>query len=259
MLCQFVIDCVLRKCVGCSVVKCVICCSRQVQPKHVKEAFRLLNKSIVRVETPDVNLDQDQEMEEEEGENGTQPLVLLPLYSRYLHVLKPLRLSAGRDVPNGANGINGLVNEHADRMNGHSDGTNRGANGVEGLADVVSGHSDSGPKPPLRLTFPEYRRISNLLVLHLRRAEEGKAPETHTFYMWTVCYAVVNCLPVCAAEEEEELKKSAVINWYLKEMESEIDSEEELIHKKSLIEKVLHRLVHYVRTHEHTHCSVESE
>ncbi|XP_036822281.1 DNA replication licensing factor MCM6 [Oncorhynchus mykiss] len=190
-------------------------CCDEVQPKHVKEAFRLLNKSIVRVETPDVNLDQDQEMEEEEGENG-------------------------RDVPNGVNGVNGLVNEHADRMNGHSDGTNRGANGVEGLTDVVSGHSDgtnrgangvegltdvvsghsdSGPKPPLRLTFPEYRRISNLLVLHLRRAEE--------------------------AEEEEELKKSALINWYLKEMESEIDSEEELIHKKSLIEKVLHRLVHY--------------
>lgn len=49
-----------------------------------------------------------------------------------------------------------------------------------------------------------------------------------------------------AAEEEEELKKSAVVNWYLKEIESEIDSEEELVRKKSLIEKVLHRLVHYV-------------
>lgn len=38
----------------------------QVQPKHVKEAFRLLNKSIIRVETPDINLDQDEELEEEE-------------------------------------------------------------------------------------------------------------------------------------------------------------------------------------------------
>ncbi|NP_001167223.1 Zygotic DNA replication licensing factor mcm6-B [Salmo salar] len=171
-------------------------CCDEVQPKHVKEAFRLLNKSIIRVETPDVNLEQDQEMEEEEeeGENG-------------------------RDVPNGVNGVNGLVNKHADGMNSHSNGTNSGTNGVNGHADAVSGRSDSGSKPPLRLTFPEYRRISNLLVLHLRRAEE--------------------------AEEEEELKKSAVINWYLKEMESEIDSEEELINKKSLIEKVLHRLVHY--------------
>lgn len=38
----------------------------QVQPKHVKEAFRLLNKSIIRVETPDINLDQEEEVEEED-------------------------------------------------------------------------------------------------------------------------------------------------------------------------------------------------
>lgn len=49
-----------------------------------------------------------------------------------------------------------------------------------------------------------------------------------------------------AAEEEEELKKNSVVNWYLKEIESEIDSEEELINKKGLIEKVIHRLVHFV-------------
>lgn len=38
----------------------------QVQPKHVKEAFRLLNKSIIRVETPDINLEQEEEEELEE-------------------------------------------------------------------------------------------------------------------------------------------------------------------------------------------------
>jgi len=37
-----------------------------VQPKHVKEAFRLLNKSIIRVETPDVQFDDDDE-EPQEG------------------------------------------------------------------------------------------------------------------------------------------------------------------------------------------------
>lgn len=36
------------------------------------------------------------------------------------------------------------------------------------------------------------------------------------------------------------------MNWYLQEIESEIDSEEALVGKKALIEKVLHRLVHYV-------------
>ncbi|KAJ3594623.1 hypothetical protein NHX12_003930 [Muraenolepis orangiensis] len=111
-------------------------CCDEVQPKHVKEAFRLLNKSIIRAKTFPA------------ADPGSQAAT-----------------------------------------------------------------------PSLRLSFAEYRRISNLLVLHLRRAEE--------------------------AEEEEELRKSAVLNWYLKEIESEIDSEEELINRKSLIEKVLNRLVHY--------------
>uniref|UniRef100_A0A4W4HGB7 DNA replication licensing factor MCM6 n=1 Tax=Electrophorus electricus TaxID=8005 RepID=A0A4W4HGB7_ELEEL len=129
-------------------------CCDEVQPKHVKEAFRLLNKSIIRVETPDVNLDQEED-------------------------------------------------EHAD-----------GVNGVNGIS------SDSrSAKPSQRLSFAEYKRLSNLIVLHLRRAEEG--------------------------EDEDALKKSAVVNWYLKEIESEIDSEMELISKKDMVEKVIHRLVHY--------------
>ncbi|XP_060940385.1 DNA replication licensing factor MCM6 [Limanda limanda] len=160
-------------------------CCDEVQPKHVKEAFRLLNKSIIRVETPDINLEQDEDLEEEEQQEEG-------------------------NIPNGVNGVNG----HGDGINGHADGMNGHGKGVNGHAETAS-----QAKPSLRLSFPEYRRISNLLVLHLRRAEE--------------------------AEEEEELKKSAVVNWYLKEIESEIDSEEELVNRKGLIEKVIHRLVHY--------------
>lgn len=158
-------------------------CCDEVQPKHVKEAFRLLNKSIIRVETPDINLEQEDEMEEEEEQQEEG------------------------NVPNG--------------VNGNVDGVDGLTNGINGHADGVNGHGEPGSqsKPSLRLSFAEYKRISNLLVLHLRRAED--------------------------AEEEEDLKKSAVVNWYLKEIESEIDSEEELINKKGLIEKVIHRLVHY--------------
>lgn len=36
-------------------------CSNEVQPKHVKEAYRLLNKSIIRVEQPDIHLDDEDE------------------------------------------------------------------------------------------------------------------------------------------------------------------------------------------------------
>lgn len=61
---------------------------------------------------------------------------------------------AGNAIPNGVNGVNGI--------HGHANG--------------VNGHAEPGgqPKPSLRLSFNEYRRISNLLVLHLRRVEEGK-------------------------------------------------------------------------------------
>lgn len=45
-------------------------------------------------------------------------------------------------------------------INGHSDDTDR----------------DSVPKASLRLGFSEYCRISNLIVLHLRKMEEGEAP-----------------------------------------------------------------------------------
>uniref|UniRef100_A0A3P8U2A3 DNA replication licensing factor MCM6 n=1 Tax=Amphiprion percula TaxID=161767 RepID=A0A3P8U2A3_AMPPE len=164
-------------------------CCDEVQPKHVKEAFRLLNKSIIRVETPDINLEQEDELEEEEQQEE------------------------GDNIPNGVNGVNG-VNGHVNGVNGHVNGINGHGNGVN-----VHDEPGSQPKPSLRLSFTEYRRISNLLVLHLRKAEDS--------------------------EEEEELKKSAVVNWYLKEIESEIDSEEDLINRKGLIEKVIHRLVHY--------------
>ena len=36
-------------------------CSDKVEPKDVKEACRLLNKSIIRVEQPDVQLDEEEE------------------------------------------------------------------------------------------------------------------------------------------------------------------------------------------------------
>ncbi|WAR04641.1 MC6ZB-like protein [Mya arenaria] len=45
-------------------------CQDEVQPKHVKEAFRLLNKSIIRVEQPDIHLEE----EEEEVEQPDVPM-----------------------------------------------------------------------------------------------------------------------------------------------------------------------------------------
>jgi DNA replication licensing factor MCM6 len=58
-----------------------------VHAKHVKEAYRLLNKSIIRVEQPDIYLDEEEQLADE-----------------------PMDLDGGnRDVPNAESGaMNGM-------------------------------------------------------------------------------------------------------------------------------------------------------
>ncbi|XP_033849692.3 MCM6 minichromosome maintenance deficient 6, like [Acipenser ruthenus] len=147
-------------------------CSDEVQPKHVKEAFRLLNKSIIRVDSPDINFDQ------ENNENDVNDKAI-------------------NDEANAANSEDAMETEE----------------------EAVKPEKLSSQKPAVRMSFAEYKKISNLLVLHMHKMED--------------------------ADDESSLKKSELVNWYLKEVESEIDSETELIAKKNLIEKVLHRLIHY--------------
>jgi len=40
-------------------------CKEEVKPKHVKEAFRLLNKSIIRVDQPDIHFDENEDIDME--------------------------------------------------------------------------------------------------------------------------------------------------------------------------------------------------
>merc|ERR1711994_818384 len=58
-------------------------CSDQVLPKHVKEAYRLLNKSIIRVDQPDIHFDEEDEEiaeadEVEDGSNVRSPVAPTP-------------------------------------------------------------------------------------------------------------------------------------------------------------------------------------
>ena len=46
--------------------------------------------------------------------------------------------------------------------------------------------------------------------------------------------------------EEGGVRQDELINWYLKEIESEIETVQELTDKKLLVEKVIDRLVHHV-------------
>lgn len=123
-------------------------CEDEVLVGHVKEAFRLLSKSIIRVETPDINLEEEPE-----------------------------------------------IHSQDDQLD-----------------------ADEGDQ--LRITFEDYRKISNMLIMHMRDFEE-KNRDT----------------------EEGALRKKELIDWYLTQVEEEIEGEQQMIAKKQITEKVIDRLV----------------
>lgn len=81
-------------------------------------------------------------------------------------------------------------------------------------------------KKKLTLSFESYKQISNMLILHIRN-EEARAEAGET-------------------SSSEGLKRSDIVNWYLQECADDIESEEDLIERKSLVEKVLDRLCYHV-------------
>jgi DNA replication licensing factor MCM6 len=134
--------------------------SDEVQPKHVKEAYRLLNKSIIRVEQPDIHLDDD----------ANEPMV----------------------------------------------------DDNEGPTADDTEEPPTPPKKKLQLSFENYKLLSNKIVVHMRR-EETRRDE----------------------ENEEGTRRSDLVEWYLNMIADEIESEDELLEKKELIEKVIDRLIYH--------------
>lgn len=94
-------------------------------------------------------------------------------------------------------------------MNGHAN-----ENGTSQLA-----------KKKLTLSFEDYKNLSNMLVLHMRSEEARFEDETI---------------------ERDGIRRSDLVSWYLEQVGDQIDSEDELIERKTLIEKVIDRL----RTHD---------
>ena len=79
-----------------------------------------------------------------------------------------------------------------------------------------------------QISWEEYERISNLLIYHLRAmetVEEGKAVQTTN-------------------DEYMGLRKSALVEWYLTQIEDELQTEQEYYSKKLEVEAVIERLVH---------------
>lgn len=139
-------------------------CSGEVLPRHVNEAYRLLNKSIIRVEQPDIHLGDEEQQNMEVDEN----------------------------VPE-----NGQDHE----------------NGEEAPATT---------KKTFSLTFDEYKNLSNMLILHLREEE-------------------ANC--IAQGTDTEGIKKSDLIQWYLEQIQEMLETEDDLIERKFLVERLIDRLI----------------
>ena len=142
-------------------------CSDQVLPKHVKEAYRLLNKSIIRVDQPDIHFDEEDEEiaeadEVEDGSNVRSPVAPTPT---------------------------GDSQQPGERI-----------------------------KKQLKLSYEDYKSMANLIVHYLR------------------------------SKEAEDVRRTDVINWYLLNMVAQSSgedlSQEDVLEKKQIVEKVLDRLAY---------------
>lgn len=98
--------------------------------------------------------------------------------------------------------------------NGHTDGLNGSEN------------EDSAPKKKLTLSFDDYKALSNTLIVYMRNEEVS--------------------MEIGDSASGSGIKRSGLINWYLEKIVDQIESEEELLEKKALVEKVIDRLMYHV-------------
>ena len=137
-------------------------CLEYVAAKHVEESFKLLNKSILRVEAPDIDFTG---MGEEEPVNGDQ-----------------VEMEADGEPPSEAD------------MDG-----------------------DQALEKKVTVSYEEYKQIANLIVMRLRQEEEK--------------------------EGDLGLTRTQLTDWYLGEIEADIESMEQLAEKKNLLDLILNRLI----------------
>ncbi|KZC14034.1 PREDICTED: DNA replication licensing factor Mcm6 [Dufourea novaeangliae] len=152
-------------------------CSDEVTIKHVKEAKRLLSKSIVTVEQPDIDL--------EEAEDGNLNVDM-------------------DDAPPLMAALNALDN-------------NDKPSDTQQIEEVH--------KKKLIMSFEEYKSLSNMLILYMRN-EEARAE-------------------LSPGDTKGGLRKTELVAWYLDQIQDQIDSEEELLERKSFIEKIIDRLTYH--------------
>ncbi|RCN23904.1 hypothetical protein ANCCAN_30407 [Ancylostoma caninum] len=84
----------------------------------------------------------------------------------------------------------------------------------------------------LKITFEKYKRLADMLVLHMRSDEEG-----------------------VDEEEYEGVRQDSLIDWYLEMIEGDLESEEDLNIQRTICQRVIRRLV----TEDHVLIEMDSD
>ncbi len=185
-------------------------CDDIVRPAYVREAFRLLRKSIIHVETEDVTFedefenhdfdrtegkgtanDESDEEAEPEAESG-----------------KPRKHHAGEFNP-----------EQNEESVGEPTVDENEAK--EDIKEPLKKKQKKGKKKKTQITFEQYEAISNAISTYLRSKENDIDQESTTYLTW-----------------------GEIVEWYLLQCETQIgDSMEELRRLRKLTNLVIRRLI----------------
>merc|ERR1719431_737483 len=93
---------------------------------------------------------------------------------------------------------------------------------ISSSATASSSEDSDRAKTKKFLNYEEYKKIAYMLIRHIHQKEE---------------------LSEAGAESQDYAPtKKDVVNWYLNELSDEIDTEEELVEKRKIVEKVLDKL-----------------
>lgn len=105
------------------------------------------------------------------------------------------------------------------------------------------------PKKKVSMSFEEYKKISDLLILHIKSVEEREEEEgtfskclnVFTFYFG---FKLKLCLKFYAGRG---IKRSELVLWYLDQIQDDIETEDDLLTQKALVAKIIDRLTYTVR------------
>eukprot|EP00300_Choanocystis_sp_HF-7_P023008 c22729_g1_i1.p1 GENE.c22729_g1_i1~~c22729_g1_i1.p1 ORF type:complete len:876 (+),score=223.62 c22729_g1_i1:52-2628(+) len=188
--------------------------SDEVKPTHVNEAFRLLQRSIIKIESQDIQLEDDWGDEQDLEHSKAQ------------QIPEALRSNVRqKSRENDAEGEEEEGDEGGDKMNVSSNQDGESVDGSEANPMDTGDDDNNQPKPEsakqkdpaekaVPITFEKYQEITFALVGHIRRE----------------------------AGEDSGIVQKDLVEWYLEQLG--LENEEALQRETRIVRNLISRLVH---------------